>query len=843
MKNKIVLAMACCLPLHVSAQLLISEYVEGGGYNKAVELFNPTTGSIDLSDYQLKVYYNGKTSVGNTISLSGSVDSGKTYVIANTGISSSAHVDFKTGSLKHNGDDAIALYRGAELIDIIGEIGTDPGSQWGSGLESTKDNTIVRHSPISAGSAAFEISSQWQGFAKDTLTGLGDHSFTGEYLDVDGGGNNGGGNNGGGSNGGNSEQCGETFTSIAAIQGSGFATTMPGSSVWVEGVVTADFQATGYRGFYIQSTDAEKDENANSSEALFVYDATNAVNVGERVRIQATAGEFNDQTQLSNVQQLTVCSSNQALPAAQPLTLPLSDNQKEAVEGMRITFTQPLYVTDTYNYGRYGQLGLASERLMTPTQVVTPGEAAQQLAAENAAKVIWLDDVETSQNPESLPYPAPALSGTNSIRSGDKVVNVDAVLAYAYGKYQLMPTSPLTIEKANDRTSAPVKPESANVTVASYNVLNYFNGNGQGAGFPTPRGAHNANEFDRQRTKIIAAIAALDADIVGLMEIENDGYGQFSAITDLVNGLNATVGSTQYSALNPSVAQIGDDDITVGIIYRHQAVTPVGNAKILDSNNSVTDEQGPLFLDSKNRPMLAQKFTRVGQSDAFVVAINHLKSKGSNCNSLNDPDLGDGQGNCNQTRTRAANAIGQFITQQYADTPVLILGDLNAYAKEDPITMLASQGFDSILPNESYSYIYGGQLGQLDHALANTQMQAVIEAAHVWHINADEPRVLDYNTENKSASQQANFFSPDAYRSSDHDPIIVHLTLGAQQALLGDFDQDQDVDKSDVTIFNNMIIAGEQIDSAYDFNNDNKVDRRDVRGLMALCTRSRCATE
>jgi predicted extracellular nuclease len=256
------------------------------------------------------------------------------------------------------------------------------------------------------------------------------------------------------------------------------------------------------------------------------------------------------------------------------------------------------------------------------------------------------------------------------------------------------------------------------------------------------------------------------------------------------------------------------------------------------------NNEQPLFLDNKNRPMLTQKFALIADASELVVAVNHLKSKGSNCDSLNDPDTGDGQGNCNITRTRAASAIGQFLIENYGETPTLVIGDLNAYAKEDPLSTLAESGYINIFSTLNkvgqYSYIFAGELGQLDHALANASMSEKIIDASIWAINADEPRVLDYSTQYQNALQQAKFYAPDAYRSSDHDPVIIEINF-SPKTLFGDFDNDQDIDKTDVSLLYQQIKMGTLTNMAYDFNQDGLLSHRDLRGFMKLCTRSRCA--
>ncbi|MBN1313846.1 MAG: ExeM/NucH family extracellular endonuclease, partial [Anaerolineales bacterium] len=310
--------------------------------------------------------------------------------------------------------------------------------------------------------------------------------------------------------------------------------------------------------------------------------------------------------------------------------------------------------------------------------------------------------------------------------------------------------------------------------VASFNVLNYFNGDGQGGGFPTSRGARTLEEFNRQRTKIITAVLAIDANVIGLMEIENDGYDQYSAIQDLVNGLNAVAGAGTYAFIDPGVAVIGTDEIAVGMIYQPGSVTPVGAAAILD------DTFDPTYRDDYNRPALAQTFEENATGEMFTAVVNHLKSKGSACDAIGDPDTGDGQGNCNLTRTHAMTVEISWLATDptgSGDTDIIMLGDMNAYAMEDPIEAARDAGYTDLHQKyvglEDYSYIFDGFSGYLDHALTNDSLTTQVTGATTWHINADEPTVLDYDMQHNPPE----LYSPDAYRASDHDPVIVGFDL------------------------------------------------------------------
>ena len=139
---------------------------------------------------------------------------------------------------------------------------------------------------------------------------------------------------------------------------------------------------------------------------------------------------------------------------------------------------------------------------------------------------------------------------------------------YRFAAYRIQPVGPISFSPTNPRTAAPA-PVGGNLKVASFNVLNFFNGNGLGGGFPTARGANTQFELDRQKAKEVSALKAMNADIVGLMEIENDAPPN-SAIEELVAALNAAMGAGTYAFINTGV--IGTDEIKVALIYKPAVV-------------------------------------------------------------------------------------------------------------------------------------------------------------------------------------------------------------------------------------------------------------------------------
>jgi uncharacterized protein len=571
------------------------------------------------------------------------------------------------------------------------------------------------------------------------------------------------------------EVCGDPFTPIYTIQGNGIASPLVDTEVTVEGVVTADFQLDSQlKGFYLQ--DATGDGNALTSDGILIYQPASSgdVNVGDHVRLRGTVAEYYEMTEIKSVSMQMTCSSENTITPT-PISLPLTAiSDYEAYEGMLLTFPQTLYFVEYYNFDQYGEIVLATGRQYTSTAMYEPGSPeAAQLTQNNLLNRITLDDGRTSQNPDPAMHPNGAIFDlANRFRGGDELHNVTGVLDYNYSAYKLHLTVGAEYITANPRTDLP-EDTGGNITVASFNVLNYFT-------TLDSRGANTADEFERQRAKIIDAISKINADVVGLIEIENNS----EAIVNLVDGLNTIMGSGTYAYLNTGV--IGTDEIKVAFIYKPATVSLLGNYAILDSTVDAR------FLDTKNRPALAQTFQTTASGGIFTVVVNHLKSKGSDCLDIGDPDLGDGAGNCNLTRKAAAEALVDWLATNptgSGNANYLIIGDLNSYDKEDPIDAiklgsddLAGSADDysdllyTFIGEVAYSYVYDGQLGYLDHALASSALLPRISGVTVWHINSDEPDLIDYDMTYKKDAQDL-LYEPNAYRSSDHDPVIIGFNI------------------------------------------------------------------
>lgn len=607
--------------------------------------------------------------------------------------------------------------------------------------------------------------------------------------------------------------CEGPYTQIYDIQGSGATSPLSGTVASTKGVVVGDFEGASpnLRGFYIQA--AVGDGISTTSDGIFVFNAgADQVSAGDLVSVTGTVQEVQGQTQLGSSPVVAVCPDPPVITPTD-ITLPVPEavggvDYLERYQGMLVRLPQTLYVTEHFQLGRFGMVVMSSgDRQYNPTHLAPPGAPA--IAQQNANRLnrIIIDDRLNTQNADPIVFGRNGipLSATNTLRTGDTATGITGTLTYGWAgnsaspnNWRVRPLGSPDFQPANARPTAPAV-VSGTLRVASFNVLNYFNTFGStactlgvGGAATGCRGANNATEFDRQWTKIVSAMHSINADVVGLMEIENDGYTETSAIHDLVTKLNDIAGSGTYTYVNADaevggVNVLGTDAIKVGILYKPAAVTPLGVAAL--STGALGDYVTGSGITSRNRPVLAVTFAQNTNSQRFTVAVNHLKSKGSSCADNispvpSDPDLGDGQGNCNLTRLAAAQELTAWLQTNptgYPDPDILIMGDLNSYRMEDPITAIKNAGYtdlvDTYLGNTTYGYVFDGQAGYLDHALATTSLANQTVEVIQWHINADEPSTLDYNTEFKSAGQLVSLYSPDLYRASDHDPVVIGLNL------------------------------------------------------------------
>lgn len=530
---------------------------------------------------------------------------------------------------------------------------------------------------------------------------------------------------------------------IAAIQGPGDTSGKVGSTVQLNGVVTlvmSDGKAPV--AFVIQ--DPKGDGKAGTSDALFVEwdQAAGLPAVGDRLTLRGTVTEEKGRTGLSHV---GILERKAGQPLPEPMSVSLEDLQQgEALEGMRVRLSAPAMVVDVHDLGRYGSVDLSAGN-----RPFTPGSRVETLAGRKAehARCV-LDDGSLQQNPATIAWLGDALPP----RVGDRITNATGVLEPFKDEWHLHGDGSCTITRDNPRTDAPPTVEG-DVRIASFNVLNFFVN-------PGGRGADTDTEKERQQAKLVSALLALDADLYGLIEIENDNG---EALTTLVKALNTARGNEEWAAVPDAPRGRGTDAIKQAVIYRPARLELVGAAHT---------DMDPVF----SRPPVAVTVKPRDGGKAFSVVVNHLKSKG--CGDAAGEEQDKGQGCWNALRTRQATRLALFVEElrtQGGPQDVLLLGDFNAYLEEDPLRALEQAGFRNLLrrlPEEDrYSYVYKGESGALDHALATPGLDAAVSGVGIWHINADESPLLDYNLEFKTTDR----FRPDPFRSSDHDPVLVGL--------------------------------------------------------------------
>ncbi|MFF1254842.1 ExeM/NucH family extracellular endonuclease [Pseudarthrobacter sp. NPDC058329] len=609
---------------------------------------------------------------------------------------------------------------------------------------------------------------------------------------------------------------------VAEIQGTGTESPLTGSTVTTTGKVTAVFPTGGLNGYYLQTAGTGGDLTATNhaaSDGIFVYSPATAASVqaGDHVQVTGTVAEYFGMTQLNVAAAAGLTKLTAPAPEvkATTFTLPANETFRESLEGMLLAPQGPLTVTDNYTLNQYGEVGLAggTTPLVQPTAVAPYGSAGYTAAvAENADRGIKLDDgsstnflKDAATKAEVLPY----LTTTDPVRVGAPVsFTTNVVLGYGNNAWKLQPLTHLTeankaaVQPATfgaTRTEAPAA-VGGNLKIASFNVLNYFPTTGDTltgctfyedrAGNPITvrggcdaRGAANAENFERQQDKIVAAITKAGADVVTLMEIENSaqfGKNRDDALAKLVDALNIeTPGIWDYVRSPANAPPLSDEDmIRTAFIYKKAAAEPVGESIIHNDTAAFASARKPL----------AQVFKPVGggAGTEFIAIANHFKSKGS---AATPEDTDKGQGASNLARTAQAKSLLEFtktLQQSKGTDKVFLIGDFNAYAKEDPINVFTAEGYvnqDEKARNADgtakHSYLFGGMVGSLDHILASPAADAAVTGADIWNINSVESVALEYSRYNNNVT---DYYAPDQYRASDHDPVIVGLNLESAPA-------------------------------------------------------------
>ncbi|WP_084888588.1 ExeM/NucH family extracellular endonuclease [Vibrio sp. qd031] len=843
-----IIAAIAALPAYGSSPhfVFISEYIEGGSFNKSIELANPTESDITLDNYSLAKSVNGGGTWDNVLSLNGySIAAGDVLVISHTDANAAIQSETDltdTSVISFNGDDPVALLdSNGDVVDVVGVMGD---------INFGKDVTLVRLSEYFTPSSTYDAS-QWLQLGKDISNDLGKLGAATaptafNCLDND---------------------LEPVFTDIQTLQGDGFSSPYvdgypyeSSQEFYVKGVVSAVTSGLT-KGFYLHAL--VDDNDPNTSEGLFVSTQANVseLSPGDVVCAYGKVQEYYDLTQLKIDDDKWVTLDRQEAPQAIAISVLDTDQSFEQTleryEGMLVELDQTLDMrvsrTFGFDYAAYrNNMVVAHERVnMQPNQLHPAGSLEANLVqAENDDRRLFIESDTKAPNGVIPYYPDFGLydddgdgSADDYIRIDDTLTGAQGVITYSYNDYRLIVTN--TLSKDNFVHNQPRLDEpdvaAGDLRIATFNVLNYFNSpfGGNDNQFGSNRGAYSDDEFALQQHKIVQALKGLDGDIVGLMEIENNGFGEGSAIEQLVTELNAIIDDEdnhyEYVAVDSNLNDefdaldsVGTDAIAVGVIYKPSAV------KLLETDVIVMPRQdapaviidGEEVESGKNyqRDALAPTFQVLGGKKRITVAVNHFKSKGSSCwedvapveeggQASQDPDK---QGSCEAFRVAAAVALGEAL--KGGGSYKVILGDLNSYAKEDPMLILTDYTMGQygkeiraarntyigdepqfgdegavidhhygyinaveMMQPESWSYSYNDEVGALDHILVSKSLKNRVVDAAEWHINGAESSLFAYSGQYTGDLPKYS----DIYRSSDHDPAVVELQIYKRGASMG----------------------------------------------------------
>jgi 5'-nucleotidase len=809
------------------SDVVINElYARGGSANqpytnKFVELYNPTGEDIELDGMSLQ--YRSATGPNFSVQarLEGTIPAGGYYLVQGGSNGSNGVAlptpDFVAGGLNPSGTNGVvALVDGTSAItlpagDAAGAVGVVDLVGTGSA------NVFETAAAANQGGNSDPLSWQRAAGGADSDNNAADFTMaaptpqaSGDDTDPDPD---------------PTEEPTEpgTVTPIAEIQGTGASSPLVGRTVTTRGVVTGVYPTGGFGGVYLQTAGTGADlAGHTASHGIFVYGGGNnspitATHVGDHLEVTGAVSEYFGLTQITAARFTVLDEPGTVTPAA--IELPATEAERERYEGMLLAPQGDFTITDTYHTNRFGWLGLAAgdEPLRQPTDVVRPGTPEYTaLVAANAERYVRLDDGSsndlTSFGFADHTIPVPYIGEDVPVRVGADVeftrpviLDFRRTVANEDGTWNLQPQTRLTgansatVQPITWEDTRPAAPEEVggDIQVATFNVLNYFTSLGvdeAGCGFypdrqgnPTTarncdvRGAYDEANLARQEVKIVNAITALGADVLALQEIENSRHFNAAedrdvALGDLVDALNERAGAGTWAYVaSPEDVPADEDVIRNAFIYRTDAVVPVGESEILIGDAAFANAREPL---AQEFAPLDDAGEVVEDAETFVLVVNHFKSKGSGV------DAGDGQGAANLDRVAQAEALAEFADDVAADRGtdlVLLMGDFNSYAMEDPIVTLRDAGYTDLVAEltDEHTYSFGSMVGSLDHILASEAAFDAVTGADVWNINAYESIGLEYSRYNYNVT---DLYDEGVYRSSDHDPILVGLDLYEDEA-------------------------------------------------------------
>lgn len=414
--------------------------------------------------------------------------------------------------------------------------------------------------------------------------------------------------------------------------------------------------------------------------------------------------------------------------------------------GETVVFDQIVYTCNNYS-----GLTASLHRVMSPTNQALPASTEyENILVNNNKATFTLSGVPGDQRMGLRIYGLVAkVNSTTSLT----YVSSDAI----YGSRADLQTLP-SVDLVRDGDTL----ARHNVLVCTANLEYYL---AEQYDASSSMGPDNQSEHEAQKKKVLSGLAKINADIYGLVEIQQ---GQ-TAIAEIASELTKRTGR-HFSYIDDGTSANGTYTKS-GYVYCSDVVRLHGQMK---NNNSVVS----------NRKKM-QCFELISNGERFIFSLNHFKAKSgaSNATGLN-ADQGDGQGVFNKSRTDEANSVlSNYQTNRsyYEEEDLLVMGDLNAYAKEDPIMALINGGMTDLHryfhADSSYSYTFRGTAGYLDHALCNSTLLEQVTGMAAYHINSDENDNYTYN---------GKWADETMFRYSDHDPVLVGLRLGAAFAVPDD---------------------------------------------------------
>ena len=731
----------CALPSLARAQpteLFFSEYVEGSSNNKALEIYNGTGASVDLGagGYNVQMYFNGGATAGLTVNLIGTVPAGDVFVLAQASASAPilAVADQTNGAGWFNGDDAVVLRKGSTIIDVIGQIGVDPGTEWGTGNVSTADNTLRRKASVTAGdpngSDAFDPSIEWEGFPTNTFDGLGWHIVPPPPPLVE----------------------------IGEIQGSGLSSPLLGQTVRTEGnVVTAVFSD----GFFIQSQNGG-DGNPATSDGVFVFTGTPpAVSVGDGVDVQASVSEFFNMTELTSPS-VTIVSSGNPLPApvvfdaATPSPLqPQPATEMERFEGMLVRVVDGIVSSPTNQFNEASVVATGQRAFREPG-IAFPGLPGLP---------VW------DGNPEIFEIDTDRWAAEPGLRiAAGSLVTAEGPLAFSFSDYQIWPTS-LSVTGAE--VLRPVRARNpGEFTVGSQNCLRLFDTVDDPAisdDIPTPE------RYADRLAKLSMHVRGLlgSPDILAVQEVEN--LGVLQDVAARIHDDDASVAYTAYLLEGNDIGGI-DVGFLVRDTVRVDSVEQFGKGDTFEFNSATA-----LLND---RPPLLLRGAYLGNGADFPLTVIAVHQR-----SLSGIDGSDGA-RVRAKRYAQALRLAQKIEQRQVAEPELrlvVIGDFNAFEFTDGFVDVMGQvtghldpagallpGTDEIAldltnqtlnmaPGERYSFVFDGTAQSLDHVLTSQGLDPWVRGAQHSRGNADAPFRFDVD-------------ATTPLRTADHDGTVLFVT-------------------------------------------------------------------